>query len=457
MKNAMLKWTLAGVAMSAVAVLVAIPAAAQTVSLYKGSLAIGFGDPENAPGGSRVQPAVSTLVPDFANNGLPACANANPFAPATIAVQPMTGFAVQGAGAAPRSVMFEANAPINIGAQTGGGPAPKTVGTCRVIFPPWLGNQLRSRAQQGSNNWPGYKYESPLPTSPPFAITSGVGGGTFSAGGGLAAEVATLATGFYATGSGMQTLAPGPNAFGGGVPINLDGDVQLGINTKFTNATGQPLATFGVRGYADGKLPTGPSNFGTDAQQGAPGQGIQGSNAYTWLLRTPGATTTNMAATPLAVQLPFTADFGWQQGNAVNFPIGSMTSIPVSTMGAFVGLFQKWTTGQVAHTDMSGMYVTDRTATGHDWSTGQFASNSTAAEFGTTRKLQLVTPWSASIRKLGTGPFAAQTAALPDFGFGGIAILTFDLQPAPEPTSAAMLAIGTAGLVGLGALRRRRA
>ena len=83
MKNAMLKWTLAGVAMSAVAVLVAIPAAAQTVSLYKGSLAIGFGDPANAPGGSRVQPAVSTLVPDFANNGLPACANANPFAPAT--------------------------------------------------------------------------------------------------------------------------------------------------------------------------------------------------------------------------------------------------------------------------------------------------------------------------------------------------------------------------------------
>ena len=168
----------------------------------------------------------------------------------------------------------------------------------------------------------------------------------------------------------------------------------------------------------------------------------------------------NMAVTPLAVQLPFTPNYGWSQGAPLTtmVPIGPSTliTLPVSTMGAFVGLFQKWTTGQVIHTDMSGMYNTDRTATGHDWTTGQFASNGQTNAFGTTRKLQLVTPWSASIRKLGTGPFASVTAALPDFGFGGIAILNFDLQPAPEPTSAAMLAIGTAGLVGLGALRRRR-
>ncbi len=466
MSRTVLKWTLA---LSAVVALGAMPAMAQTVSLYKGSLAVGFGDPANLPGGSRVQPN-ATLAPDLANNGVPACANANPFAPSTIAIQPMFGFAVQGTGAAPRSVMFEGYAPMNYTAQTGGGPAPRTPGTCRVIFPPWLGNQLRSRAQQGANNWPGNKYVTPLPTAPPYANTTGVGGGTFAAGGGNGTLplALTLGTSFYAASSGMQNINPGVNSFGGGVPINIDGDVKLGINTKFTNLTGGPIATFGVRGYADGLLPTGPSNFGTDATSTDVPFGLRGENPYTWKLRTPGPTTTNMAVSPFTVQLGFTANYGWSQGTTVRVPVTVATTggtamnpvtalVPITTMGDFAGVFQKWTTGQVVHTDMSGMYTTDRTATGHDWTSAQFAANGTTAQLGTTRKLQLVTPWSATIKKRGTGPFAGVTATLPDFGFGGVAILTFDLQPAPEPASAAMLALGAAGVVGLGALRRRRA
>ena len=51
---------------------VAWPAAAQNVRLYKGTLQIGFGDAAN----QTLPPG--TPGPDLANNGVPACANANP-------------------------------------------------------------------------------------------------------------------------------------------------------------------------------------------------------------------------------------------------------------------------------------------------------------------------------------------------------------------------------------------
>ena len=51
---------------------IAAPAAAQNVRLYKGTLQIGFGDPTN-----QTLPPGSNPPADLANNGLPACANAN--------------------------------------------------------------------------------------------------------------------------------------------------------------------------------------------------------------------------------------------------------------------------------------------------------------------------------------------------------------------------------------------
>jgi hypothetical protein len=433
---------------AAALVLFALPAASQTVSLYKGSIAIGFGDPANYPGGSRVQPQNPIgPVPDLANNGVPACANDNPFLPATIASIPMIGFAEQGAGT-PASVKFGGYAPIDIAGASGGGQATITVADCAVVFPPWLANNaLRSRAQLGAQVWPG----NALNTAQTAA--TGPPGGTLAVGGGNTAAASVLLTStFYSNGrSGMQLLTPGPNQFGGGVPVNGGGAVKLGVNTNMENLTGAPLSTFGVRQYIEGLLPTGPAAYGTDATDPGLNAGFQGTNPFTWLLRTPGPGTTMM--NPFT-EFSLTPNLGWPQGSIVTAGGG----VPITTMGDFFGVFQKWTTGRVVHTDMGGNYFTDRTATGHDWTAGEFATNNTPACCGTTRKLQLVSPWSASIRRRLTGPFAGIFVNFPvDFGFGGVAILTLDLQPAPEPGSTAMIAIGAAGLAGMGALRRRRA
>ncbi|MCP4907530.1 MAG: hypothetical protein GY910_21365 [bacterium] len=424
----------------------AMPAFSQVasgVSLYKGTLAIGFGDPENQPGGTKLGTGVA---PDLANNGLPACAQTNPYAPGTFATIGFFGFATQGSSS-PASVMFAGYSPLNMTAMTGGGQAPVA---CVLVFPPWLANnQLRSRAQHGTQVWPGNAVNAA------HTAVTGAAGGTVSAGGGFTTNTSFTPTGFYdPLRSGMQTITPGPNAFGGGVPVNNAGHVQLGQNTGGgLNLTGAPLKTFGVRQYIDGFLPSGPAIFGTaattTANAGIP-VGAEVGFPYTVRLRTPGPTTTNMAVYPGSVQLPYTPNFGWSHGAQV-----TAGGFPITTMGDFKGIFQKWTTGRVVHTDHEGSYVTDRTATGHDWTTAEFAANSTTGQHGTTRKLQLVTPWSASISVRQTGPFAGVLGGLPDFGFGGVAVLTLDLQPAPEPGTASMLAFGAAGLIGLGALRRR--
>ena len=425
----------------------ATPAMSQTVSLYRGTLAIGFGDPENLPGGTRVSPA-QPLAPDLANNGLPACAKANPYLPATLATLDFFGFATQGTSS-PASVMFGGYAPLNITAMTGGGQPPITQAGnpgCVILFPPWLGNQLRSRVQQGAQVWPGNAINAA------HTAVTGPAGGTVSAGGGVGVTTSFAPAAFYQTGmTGAQAITPGPNNFGGGVPVNNNGAVQLGVNLAFTNGTGQPLATFGVQDYAEGFLPSGPAIFGTGGTDTQVPVGVRVSFPYTWRVHTPGPTTTNMATTPLAVQLPFTPNLGWSHGATQTLGGGTLLTTP----GLFKGIFQKWTTGRVFHMDISGMYVTDRTATGHDWTTGQFASMGTSAPAGTTRKLQLVTPWSASIQQDLTRPWAGLIASLPDFGFGGVAVLSLDLQPAPEPGALSMLAFGAAGLMGLGALRRR--
>ncbi len=422
---------LKGIALASMAMLVAAPAFSQTVSFYTGTLAIGFGDPANQPqnGGD-----------DFANNGVPACANANPFVPATIASLGVAGFLEQG-GAAPRaSVMFGGYAPPDFTNDTGGGQEPIVDSTCIVQFPPFLGNQLRSRVQFGSQVWPGNALNGAL------TAATGAPGGTLSTGNANPAAASFSPTNFYVTGmSGMQFISPPVGGgFGGGVPVNGNGAVQLGVNfLPHTNGAGAPLQTFGIRDYAEGFLPTGPAVYGTDATGGGVPVGVRASNAYTWRVHTPGPTGT-------AGNIPLTANLGWQQGATQMAGPADLT-----TMGDFAGIFQKWTTGAVRHTDMSGMYTTDRAATGHDWTTAQFASNATTAMFGTTRKLQLVTPWSASIRKRGTGPFAIALAAPPACGFGGLAILTLDITPVPEPGTLSMLGFGAMGLLGLGAMRRR--
>ncbi len=433
---------LAILAVAALALTFASPAASQDVRLYRGTLQIGFGDPMN-----QTLPPGSNPPADVANNGVPACANANPFLPATIATLPVTGWVEQGTGAVPRSLMFDGYAPFNLTNQTGGGQKPVVDSTCIVQFPPWLAaNALRSRVQFGSQVWPGNHLNAAN-----TAFTTGTsGGGTLAANGGVAAAT-TFNQPFYGAAGGQIQIVPGPNRFGGGVPVNGRGDVQLGVNAALTNGQGQPLSTFGIVPYATGFLPTGPAAYGTDASGTGIPVGVPINNPYTWVARTKGPTGT-------AGTIPLTARLGWSQGVTQTAMIPDFGTFNVTTMGDFGGIFQKWTTGMVQHTDMSGDYTTQRTATGHDWTEMEFAANGTSAgPFGTTRKLQLVTPWSASIKKRGDNPFFAMDLEdLPDFGFGGLAILTLDISPVPEPASISLLAFGVGGLIGLGALGRRR-
>ncbi len=440
MQSMKLTRALGKLAVVSLAVCFAAPAIAQDLRLYQGTLQLGFGDPNNQTLTGSTPPA------DLANNGVPACANANPFIPATIATLPVGGFVDQGTGSVPRSLMFAGYAPVDWVAQSGGGQAPVLDSTCIVQFPPWLANNaLRSRVQFGDQIWPGNAYNAA------GTLATGAPGGTLSAGGGIDVP-GTYNQTFYGTNGGQVRLTNGPAAFGGGVPVNGNGDVQLGVNLVNTNGQTPPgpLSTFGVQDYANAFLPTGPSGYGTGLKTGPNPTGYQAGNEYTWVVRTPGP----MGA---ASTIPLTANLGWSQGITQQIQVGPSTFLPLTTMGDFEGIFHKWTTGMVEHTDMSGNYTTVRAATGHDWTAADFAANSTSTNtnFGTTRKLQLVTPWSASILKTGTGPFAANLTGLPDFGFGGLAILTLDIAPVPEPGTLSMLAFGASGLIGLGAIRRR--
>ena len=137
-------------AMVAAAGLTAIPASAQTTpAIYSGSLMVGFGDAANKP----------PFDTDLGNDGVPACARTNPYLPATIATVPIIGYVEQNTGAQPRSLMFGGYAPVNntAGSESGGGQEPILQSTCFVLFPPFLGGQLRSRVQFGSQVWPGQK------------------------------------------------------------------------------------------------------------------------------------------------------------------------------------------------------------------------------------------------------------------------------------------------------------
>jgi PEP-CTERM motif len=464
MQSIKLSGALGGLAGMVLAMMLATPVFAQNVAMYTGTLMVGFGDAANKPPNGN----------DFGNDAVPACAATNVFAPQTFATLTVKGFVDQlpQVGTDPRALVFESYAPLSSGGN--GGQAPIATSTCRIQFPPFIGNQLRSRLQVGRQVWPGRHLNT---AKTDYTNVPGGGGGTVSKNGGPdlgGAASTTFNQTFYqgaGGGGGQQSIAKGSNNFGGAVPIETGGFVKLGIwEPPFVGNGGVPLVTFGVKPYVEGLLPTGPNAFGTSASDAIHPTGGVASGPFTWTKHDPiptqwtpnwmtimaGPTTTlNYLNYPPLVPLSVTAEGGWQQG-AVQTTVTTFSAVvPLTTMGDFKGLVQKWTTGMVQHTDMSGMYVTQRTATGHDWTSGQFASNTTTAPDGTTRKLQLVTPWSSVIKKRGTAPWAVQFAITPDLGFGGLAVLTLDIQHVPEPGTLAMLGFGATGLVGLARLRRK--
>ena len=102
-----------------------------------------------------------------------------------------------------------------------------------------------------------------------------------------------------------------------------------------------------------------------------------------------------------------------------------------------------WATGAVTHSDAFGDFRTVRKAQGYD-----IAVAPSTAIAGENRRLQLVSPWSATIRPVGVFGIP-----LPQLVFGGVAILKADVIPSPEPATG--LGLVTSALA-LAAVARRR-
>lgn len=421
------------------ALLLAGQAMAQTVVQYTGSLMIGFGDSDNST--------------DAANNAVPICAVKNPFAPATFGSLKVYGRANQTAGGALTFSGHGRGDGAGPQVESGrGGAVVKVAATCNVQVPPFLNPRLRSRIQAAAEIFPGIKgdwvgtFMTPTPMVAPTWMV-GPGQGNSFPGANLNQPIP-----FFA-GNGAVKITKGPNNYGGAIQYQGGGGVQLGINTTIMRPGGGTLMAappdFGLVRYVNGFLPTDPSVFGTDATgKFGPGVttmfpfGLIVGNQRTMALRTPGGATINA------------------QGKIVTLLGGNTVTRMFTAMGApgpalispvnFQGAFFQWTTGKVQHTDMVGDFVTARTGTGYD-KLAPFTSMF-PAPFGTTRKLQLVSPWSASIKK--SGVFGLP---VPQLGFGGLAVLRLDITPAPEPGALAMLGLGVVGLAGLATLRRRGA
>jgi hypothetical protein len=456
-------------------VLMAAPAMAQSVA-YNGKLHIGLSDTDNTTGFRG-------------NNALPICAGGGPLInPGTYGTTQGTllinavGSGVAGVGGA---LTFNAVSPTNGGAQE------KDNTTCNVAIPGFANPRLRSRTQVGAAHFPGRRggyttmiNTQPVPATPTATYMLSAGNGntnavtvatwtTTAAPGALANTFMGAAFSrtapFLGAGGGLVRAQPGAAVFGGGVPFSGGGGVQLGINfaTTFGGVALVP-GDYGLVNYANGFLPTDPQLFGTDAKgvnianqvttaiftplvtldAGL----INGTQAATYVGRTPGGTTRLADGAVLTVGGGNTAtpagtfQFGPNPASNANCALGIPFACPsvISPVG-FTGLFMEWTTGAATWTDMIGDFYTIRKASGSD-----VAVAASTAVGGETRRLQVVSPWGATIRAV--GPFGLP---VPTLGFGGMSIMSLNVIPVPEPGTLAMLGFGIAGLVGLRSARRR--
>ncbi len=446
---------------------------------YAGSLHMGLSDLNNE---------VTGRPPT--NNALPICAGKGPLVntdPAGTTEGTLLINAVgSGSAAVGGALTFNAVGGGNGGAQE------KENATCNVANIPFANPRLRSRTQVGAAHFPGRKGDwtpsistAPTPATPSATYMLSAGGGNTQAataanfttvwtitdeagpvgplgtpapitaftemGAAHSAAVPFLA----AAGGGAFRVQQAASQFGGGVPFSGGGGVQLGVNTTNMTPGGAPITDFGIVPYANGFLPTSPQLFGTDAKgvniapavttavYGAAPSAfpftlglINGRQNLTYAFRTPGGSTIN------------------QQGNVITLN-GGITASPMTgafppgigivTPVAFTGLFGEWTTGAVTHTDQVGDFRTVRKAAGFDQAVAPTAGNGFAS-----RRLQVVSPWAAVIRTVGSFGVPLQV-----LGFGGTARMELNIIPAPEPGTIAMLGFGVMGLVGLGASRRR--
>ena len=218
---------------------------------------------------------------------------------------------------------------------------------------------------------------------------------------------------------------------------------------------------YGLVLYANGFLPTDPQPFGTDFKgvglinvvtlsppTSYPNGVVLGRQDLEYAARTPGGTTKNQQG---AIRTLGGGNTVTPAGTFMAGPttLDCVTQIPapcprILSPVAFSAVMFEWTTGTVTHTDMGGDFTTIRSAMGSDVAV--------AGPGGATRRLQLVTPWAASIRTV--GPFGLG-ALLPTLAFGGVGKLDLNIIPVPEPGTLAMLGFGVVGLMGLRGARRR--
>lgn len=421
-----------------------------------GKLQIGFGDQDNVVG-VRL------------NNAMPFCAGGgelvNPGTIGTTQGTLLVNARAQAASGVGGTITFHA-----VGG-TMGGAQQKTTSTCRSATEPFANPRLRSRTRIASAHFPARKgvftsmiASAPTPDPPVASYQLHAGGGPTAAitrttwttmATPAASPVVFTGQAFQRTppnfiGGSLSTLAvhrfqPGPARFGGGVPMSASTAAQIGI---YLSTPSVPPTQYGQLQYVNGLYRRAPLFIGTNYPLAThdlspsnfspfpfPDGLVFARQNMTFAARTPGGTTIDQQGAVRTLN----------GGNTVTpqsgpLPTGSQIVSPLAVQGLFHG----WTTGAVTHTNREGDFTTIRKAAGFD-----LAVNASTAVAGETRRLQVVSPWSAAVR-----PFGVFGLPVPPTTRGGVAVLTLNVIPVPEAGTPSLLGVG-AGLL-LAAARRAR-
>lgn len=403
---------------------------------YHGKLQIGYGD--------------ASIIDVAGNFGIPFCAAESPgLENVTVATLQVNAQGTQLTPGPGGELVFHA-----VGAGHGGAQV-RPASTCRMAIPGFANPRLRSRTRVDEARWPGNKGGFMTGISMLTSPASPVATYRLAAGGGIPIPGSTLMADnpIFGGASGALTISRGANHFGGGVPYQGGGGVQIGLVTPIGTVGSVPTSQldFGFLSYFEAFVPGAPYAFG-DSATGPFGlattpldYGLHIAHRdQSFAFRTPGGTTREQhgAIRTLGGGNSVTPGDIWL-GSGAPPPCVSMPTVactPIVSPLDFDAAFFAWTTGRVRITDRLGDFTTVRSATGFD-----VAATGPA---GTTRRLQVVSPFSASVEPRGVFGFP-----VPGTAISGLAVLTLNVIPAPEPLMIASL--GT-GVVGLGLLVRRR-
>ena len=445
------------IAIGLLSMLGAPPGDAQNVQ-YSGTLRIGYSDADNTP----------AVLPSL-DSGWPRC-DVLPHDPAgtmsqTLGTLRVNGRATQVGTGPGAELVFAA-----VGAGQGGAQVIERE-RCRVSLsaPTAL---YRSRTTSTHLRWPanvGAYADSHTVLSSPASPTATY---RLSAGGGLPYSGATLMTPHplgLVVGGAQMSQTKGANHFGGGAPVGFHRRMRAGVHTIPTLATFPPPPyDYGSFSYYGGTIDLWPLPIGDAGRRTLfiPTVGGMVSNpagmivsrpdfhlpsltpgVNEWVARTPGGSTQDQHGAILTVGggNTVTPAGTWMQGpQTLDCVTGQPVPCPaIQEIVRHVATLQAWTTGRVRVSNMNGVYTTVRSASGFDLAT--------VGPNGTTRRIQLVSPFTTAF--LPTGQFGL---AAPFDVLSGVAELTLNVIPVPEPATTAMLVGGALASILARRLRRGR-